>query len=121
MLSADPAGQLAGEGFYCVRHVVDGSHARAETLVQNRLATALLGDQARYDGLARSAPYRWFTDPRERRVYPEADHDLQASVQVANLRGGPDQGRPGQPAPPLSPVGYGPRAGSSSASGPGTM
>ena len=67
----------------------------AETLVQNRLATALLGDQTRYDGLARSAAYRWFTDPRERRIYPEADHDLQTSVQVANLRvsatrGGPD-------------------------------
>ena len=58
----------------------------AETLVQNRLATALLGDQTRYHGLARSAAYRWFTDPHERRTYPESDHELQSNVQVASLR-----------------------------------
>jgi hypothetical protein len=67
----------------------------AETLVQNRLAAALLGDQTRFDGAARSAVYRWFTDPDERRLYPEADHDYQGRVQVSNLRaalsrGGPD-------------------------------
>jgi transcriptional regulator with XRE-family HTH domain len=67
----------------------------AETLVQNRLATALLGDQTKFEGFARSAVYRWFTDPLERRIYPERDHDLQSRVQVANLRvsatrGGPD-------------------------------
>jgi len=67
----------------------------AETLVQNRLAIALLGDQTRFEGVARSAAYRWFTDPSERRIYPQNDHDLQTSVQVANLRvsatrGGPD-------------------------------
>jgi transcriptional regulator with XRE-family HTH domain len=67
----------------------------AETLVQNRLAAALLGDQTHFHGLARSAAYRWFTDPHERRIYPEADHDLQSRIQVANLRvsatkGGPD-------------------------------
>ena len=66
-----------------------------ETLVQNRLATALLGDQTRFAGPARSAVYRWFTDPDERRLYPEADHDHQSRVQVSNLRaslsrGGPD-------------------------------
>jgi len=58
----------------------------AETLVQNRLAAALLGDQTGFEGFARSAVYRWFTDPRERRIYPERDHDLQTSVQVAGLR-----------------------------------
>lgn len=67
----------------------------AETLVQNRLAVALLGDQTRFEGPARSGAYRWFTDPRERLTYPEADHDLQTNVLVANLRvsatrGGPD-------------------------------
>ncbi len=67
----------------------------AETLVQNRLATALLGDQTRFEGLARSAVFRWFTDVRERQSYPATDHDLQTSVQVASLRvsatrGGPD-------------------------------
>jgi hypothetical protein len=67
----------------------------AETLVQNRLAVALLGDQTGFTGPARSGVYRWFTDPAERRVYPEADHERQSRVQVANLRaalgrGGPD-------------------------------
>lgn len=57
-----------------------------ETLVQNRLAAALLGDQTRFVGPARSSVYRWFTDPQERRLYPEADHDHQGRVQVSNLR-----------------------------------
>ena len=43
-----------------------------ETLVQNQLASALLGDKSGYTGLARSEIYRWFTDPAERRRYPEA-------------------------------------------------
>jgi len=67
----------------------------AETLVQNRLATALLGDQTRFEGLARSAVYRWFTDPHEREIYPRADHDLQTSVQVAGLRVSATTGGPG--------------------------
>lgn len=58
----------------------------AETLVQNRLAIALLGDHGRYTGPERSACYRWFTDPEERRRYPEADHAHQSRVQVAGLR-----------------------------------
>ena len=67
----------------------------ADTLVQNRLATALLGDQTRHSGLARSAFYRWFTDPDERRHYPEATHAHQGRIQAAGLRlaltaGGPD-------------------------------
>ena len=57
-----------------------------ETLVQNRLAVALLGDQTHFTGLARSVVYRWFTDPRERDRYPEADHDHQSRVQVSDLR-----------------------------------
>jgi transcriptional regulator with XRE-family HTH domain len=57
-----------------------------ETLAQNRLAIALLGDHAHFTGLARSSCYRWFTDPDERRAYPRADHDHQSRVQAANLR-----------------------------------
>lgn len=57
-----------------------------ETLVQNRMATALFGDASKHTGLARSAIYRWFTDPAERTVYPEADRDRQSRAQVANLR-----------------------------------
>ncbi|WP_217168931.1 helix-turn-helix transcriptional regulator [Streptomyces sp. AC512_CC834] len=57
-----------------------------ETLVQNRMAAALFGDAARHTGLARSSIHRWFTDPAERSVYPEADRDRQSRAQVANLR-----------------------------------
>lgn len=58
----------------------------AETLAQNRLATALLGDQTRYAGHARSAFHRWFADPGERALYPERDHDHQGRLQAAGLR-----------------------------------
>lgn len=58
----------------------------AETLVQNRLAVALLGDDLRHRGLARSSYYRWFTDPAERRYYPERDHAHQSRVRAAALR-----------------------------------
>jgi len=57
-----------------------------ETLVQNQLAAALLGDRTGYTGLARSEVYRWFTDPDERRRYPDDDQDRQSRAQVANLR-----------------------------------
>jgi transcriptional regulator with XRE-family HTH domain len=58
----------------------------AETLLQNRMAQALLGDQKHFTGLARSAYYRWFTDPEERTRYPERDHAHQSAVQAAGLR-----------------------------------
>lgn len=57
-----------------------------ETLVQNRMADALLGDKSGYTGLARSEIYRWFTAPSERLRYPEDDRDRQSRAQVANLR-----------------------------------
>jgi transcriptional regulator with XRE-family HTH domain len=57
-----------------------------ETLVQNQLAEALLGDKSGYTGLARSEIYRWFTDPAEWLRYPEGDRDRQSRAQVANLR-----------------------------------
>jgi transcriptional regulator with XRE-family HTH domain len=58
----------------------------AETLEQNRHAVALLGDQRRFTGLARSAFYRWFTDPAERAYYPSEDHATQLEMQAAGLR-----------------------------------
>ncbi|MFF3307403.1 helix-turn-helix transcriptional regulator [Streptomyces sp. NPDC002952] len=58
----------------------------SETLVQNRMATALFGDASNHRGLARSAIYRWFTDPAERTIYPEADRDRQSRAQVASMR-----------------------------------
>jgi transcriptional regulator with XRE-family HTH domain len=57
-----------------------------EILVQNRMAEALFGDKSGHTGLARSEIYRWFTDPTERRHYPEEDRDRQSRGQVANLR-----------------------------------
>lgn len=57
-----------------------------ETLAQNRLAIALLGDQTRHTGLARSGVYRWFTDPAERASYPVADQSRQSRALVAGLR-----------------------------------
>ncbi len=57
-----------------------------DTLLQNRMAVALLGDQTAFTGLARSGVYRWFTDPAERRRYPERDHAHQHRVQAAGLR-----------------------------------
>jgi len=57
-----------------------------ETLVQNRMAAALLGDRTAYTGLARSEIYRWFTDPAERVRYPAHDQGRQGRALVANLR-----------------------------------
>ena len=56
------------------------------TLVQNPFAIALLGDQTIFNGPSRSIVYRWFTDPEERRIYPEADHPYHSRVYVAGLR-----------------------------------
>ncbi|TNM25168.1 helix-turn-helix transcriptional regulator [Streptomyces sedi] len=50
-------------------------------LVQNALARALVGDQT---GGACQV-YRWFTDPRARLLYPEADHAHHSRVMVADL------------------------------------
>ncbi len=58
----------------------------AETLVQTRLAVALLGDQTRFTGFARSTIYRWFTDPESREVYPEDDHPRHSRLFAADLR-----------------------------------
>lgn len=67
----------------------------AETLAQNRLAAALLGDQTSFTGLARSGIYRWFTDRAEQLIYPEADRERHGRLLVSNLRvsaasGGPE-------------------------------
>jgi len=57
-----------------------------ETLIQTPLAAALLGDQTHYTGPARSAVYRWFTDPTSRDIYLAEDHDLHARTFTAQLR-----------------------------------
>jgi transcriptional regulator with XRE-family HTH domain len=56
------------------------------TLSQNSLAEALVGVQTHYTGLRRSMIYRWFTDPAQRRIHPEADHSVHSRSHVASLR-----------------------------------
>lgn len=56
------------------------------TLTQNSLSRALVGDQTRQAGLARSLIYRWFTDPAERSIHPEEDHPWYSQTHAANLR-----------------------------------
>lgn len=58
-----------------------------ETLLQTRLAVALVGDETHYAGPARSQVYRWFTDPHARRIYPEADHAQHSRFFTSELRG----------------------------------
>jgi transcriptional regulator with XRE-family HTH domain len=58
----------------------------AEVLAQNPVSVALTRDQTRHTGLARSAYYRWFTDPAERAFYPEEDHLDLGRTHVARLR-----------------------------------
>jgi transcriptional regulator with XRE-family HTH domain len=55
-------------------------------LQQNPLAEALLGVQTNHSGLERSVIYRWFTDPEERRRWPEADHAEHSRSYAATLR-----------------------------------
>ena len=58
-----------------------------ETLKQTRTAVALRGDETAYTGLARSAHYRWFTDPASRLIHPESDHAEHSRLMVADLHG----------------------------------
>ena len=66
------------------------------TLVQNRLAVALLGDQTSHVGLARSAYYRWFVgDPVERGLRADREHAAQSRLWAADLRAATSRGTPG--------------------------
>ena len=56
------------------------------TLVQNRLAVALLGEQMSLRGNSASFIYRWFTDAAARHLYPEPDHAAHSRAFVADLR-----------------------------------
>jgi transcriptional regulator with XRE-family HTH domain len=56
------------------------------TIRQTPPAVALLGDETGYRGLARSAGYRWFTDPSSRDLYPARDHAASFRIQASLLR-----------------------------------
>ncbi|UQU64410.1 helix-turn-helix transcriptional regulator [Couchioplanes caeruleus] len=57
-----------------------------ETLRQTRPAIALMGDDSRWTGMARSMVYRWYTDPLARAIYPEEDHPTHGRIFTAQLR-----------------------------------
>ncbi|MGV9801195.1 helix-turn-helix transcriptional regulator [Mycobacterium sp. NPDC003449] len=58
-----------------------------ETLRQTPLGVALVGDNCRYTGPARSIGYRWFTEPAARDLYPGEDHEFYSRMYVSGLRG----------------------------------
>ncbi|MFD8077826.1 helix-turn-helix transcriptional regulator [Streptomyces sp. NPDC059718] len=60
--------------------------ALGETLLQTRLSVALLGDETRFTGPARSFVYRWFTDSAARHAYHEDDRPGLSRRFVADLR-----------------------------------
>ncbi|MDP9844378.1 helix-turn-helix transcriptional regulator [Streptosporangium lutulentum] len=57
-----------------------------ETIIQNPMAAALLGDHSVYTGDARNSTYRWFTDPASRSIHPPEDHEEESLSRVAELR-----------------------------------
>ena len=69
-----------------------------ETLLQTPPAVALLGPQTHFRGRARSAVYRWFTDPAARQRYLPEDHERTGRVSVAMLRAAAAQQGAGSPA-----------------------
>jgi transcriptional regulator with XRE-family HTH domain len=57
-----------------------------ETLRQSPMGIALTGDTTRYTGPARSAGYRWFTDPAARRLYAPEEHEFLTRMYASGLR-----------------------------------
>jgi transcriptional regulator with XRE-family HTH domain len=57
-----------------------------ETLRQNALGVALVGDLTRYTGPERSIGYRWFTVPEARERYEPEDHAFLSRMFASGLR-----------------------------------
>jgi transcriptional regulator with XRE-family HTH domain len=57
-----------------------------ETLRQTPMGVALTGDTTRHTGPARSAGYRWFTDPAARQLYAPEEHQFLTRMYVSGLR-----------------------------------
>ena len=86
---------LVDPGLRRVLNALDGNPAMvmsnlAHTLLQNRLALELFGDQTHYTGLARSGYYRWFMVPAERGIYPEDIYAAQSATYAAAVRAAAD-------------------------------
>jgi transcriptional regulator with XRE-family HTH domain len=78
-------------GMLDLLHRLDGTPAKVitdlhVTLVQNRLATALIGPAPSPTGWMASFLYRWFTEPASRAIYPAEEHDNHTRAFVADLR-----------------------------------
>lgn len=73
-----------------------------ETLVQTDLARALLGEQTQHTGPARSAVYRWFTDPSSRSIHPVEDHPRHGRIYTSQLRRAATEYGPGSDAADLA-------------------
>ena len=69
-----------------------------ETVIQNRLAEALLGPPVHSTGHAASFVYRWFTEPDSRSIYPQDDHPHHSKVLVCDLRAAMARRVPDSPA-----------------------
>ncbi|GAA1618344.1 helix-turn-helix transcriptional regulator [Actinoplanes couchii] len=57
-----------------------------EALLQTPAAKALFGDYTRFTGMSRYLVYRFFTDPRQRALYPPEDLDVRGRVFTVDLR-----------------------------------
>ncbi|MGR0220131.1 helix-turn-helix transcriptional regulator [Agromyces sp. ZXT2-6] len=57
-----------------------------ETLRQTPMAVALTGDTTTYTGAARSAGYRWFTDPAARERHAPEEHAFLTRMYASGLR-----------------------------------
>ncbi|MFD3687094.1 helix-turn-helix transcriptional regulator [Nocardiopsis sp. NPDC058631] len=57
-----------------------------ETLRQSPMGVALTGDTTQYTGPARSAGYRWFTDPAARQIYAPEEHPFLTRMYASGLR-----------------------------------
>lgn len=75
-----------------------------ETLLQTPSAVALLGDETGHTGHARSAAYRWFTDPAARERYATEEHEKNSRINVAQLRAAVARDGAGSPAAELAGV-----------------
>ncbi|MFI6823764.1 helix-turn-helix transcriptional regulator [Micromonospora sp. NPDC050187] len=57
-----------------------------ETLRQSPMGVALTGNTTRYAGPARSAGYRWFTNPAARQIYAPEEHAFLTRMYASGLR-----------------------------------
>ncbi|WP_329056972.1 helix-turn-helix transcriptional regulator [Amycolatopsis sp. NBC_01488] len=105
----DLRSQHVSPGLMRVMDRLTGSTAQVmgplgETLLQTPSAVALLGDETGYTGHARSAAYRWFTDPAARERYHPEEHEKNSRVNVALLRGAVTRDGAGSPSAELADV-----------------